>query len=128
MNAAVFLLPRRRWERFPRHGRERNMNRGTPVRSSRTTRCTLTPARKHRTRRGIGGQATGRVWRALPQEPADSSRRSINTPAERSETTSTSFIIARVAPTNSLRTARSSSSSKSISARMTAGADCPLNR
>ena len=48
--------------------------------------------------------------------------------AARSLITSTSLSRARVMPTNSLRTARSSSASKSISVKITAGADCPLKR
>ncbi len=43
-------------------------------------------------------------------------------------TTRISFIEQRVAPTNNLRTARSSSASKSTSVRITAGADWPLKR
>lgn len=48
--------------------------------------------------------------------------RSINCAADFSCSTMTSFIMLRVAPTNNLRTALSSSTSKSISVKMIAGA------
>ena len=54
--------------------------------------------------------------------------RSISIRAERSERIMVSLIVARVTPTKSLRSARSSSASKSISVKITQGAACPLNR
>lgn len=48
--------------------------------------------------------------------------------AARDDATINSFIVARVAPTNSLRAARASSVSKSTSVRITHGADWPLKR
>lgn len=54
--------------------------------------------------------------------------RSINSAADFSCSTMISFIMLRVAPTNSLRTALSSSTSKSISVKMIAGAAWPLKR
>ena len=64
---------------------------------------------------------------SLPQKIAQPMRSSSRA-ADLSCTTRISFIELRVAPTNSLRTAWSSSVSKSISARITAGADWPLKR
>lgn len=64
--------------------------------------------------------ASGRSSR--PQPCASSAEQA------RRDPTTISFIVARVAPTNSLRAARSSNASKSTSVKTTHGADCPLNR
>ncbi len=61
-------------------------------------------------------------WRAGARPPHQSAA-SASCAAARDDATISSFIVARVAPTNSLRAARASSVSKSTSVRITHGAD-----
>ncbi len=68
------------------------------------------------------GNGQGRA--RLPRQPAACA----SCAAARDDATISSFIVARVAPTNSLRAARASSVSKSTSVRITHGADWPLKR